>query len=300
MSFSPKNKGEWLFLFLFCASLLLRSFCMNLAYISQGASGRAAAFKENMAYGRTTVVKRRGYGSTRVLAPTKRRAYAYGGSARRFYKGYDRTGGFYGRYNGGRGMGDQGELKFHDVDLDDAVVAAAGTVTASINLIPQGVTESTRNGRKCTIKAIQWRYRMLLPELDAVGTPGDPDTIRVILFKDTQANGATAAVTDVLESADWQSFRNLANVQRFQILHDKVHTLNYAGIASDGAGVVSQAAVQQRFQFYKKCNIPLEFSATTGAITEIRSNNLGVLLISSNGIALLEGKFRLRFTDASY
>ncbi len=211
---------------------------------------------------------------------------------KKFRTGYDRTAGYYGRYNPG-----SGELKFHDVDLDDAVVATGGTVTPTINIIPQGVTEITRVGRKCTIKRVGWRYTIQLLESDAQATPAAGDTVRVILYQDKQANGATAAVTDILESADFQSFNNLANSGRFRTLMDRTHTLNYAGLASDGAGVVSQANVQQNFQFHKKCNIPIEFNAATGAIGEIRSNNLGVLLISAGGTAFFGSKFRLRFSD---
>ncbi len=36
-----------------------------------------------------------------------------------------------------------GELKFHDLDIDDAAIAAGGTISqVSCNLIAQGVTES--------------------------------------------------------------------------------------------------------------------------------------------------------------
>ncbi len=208
---------------------------------------------------------------------------------RAFRAGYDRTGGFYGRTGTGK------ELKFHDVDLDDAVVVTGGTVTPSINLIPQGVTESQRIGRKCTIRSIGWRWRLLLPELDATGTPGDGDILRMILYVDKQCNGATAAVTDILESADFQSFNNLANKSRFRTLMDKTIVLNTEGIASDNAGVMSTASVQKPGQFFKRCNIPLEFDSTTGAITEIRSNNLGVLLLTSSGVVGFASKIRLRF-----
>ncbi len=209
--------------------------------------------------------------------------------------GFQRTSGFYGRY-----QGPAAELKFHDVDLDDAVVDAAGGLTATVNIIPQDVTEKTRVGRKCTIKSIGWRYRLVLPEQDAVGTPETGDTCRVIMYLDKQANGATAAITDLLESADFQSFNNLANKSRFRVLHDNVIDMNYAGIASDNAGVVSQASVGRSGEFFKKCNIPIEFddTATTGAIGTIRSNNLGVLLISSAGIVGFFSKIRLRFSDA--
>ncbi len=234
--------------------------------------------------------RKRIYGPSKAvtLAVVKARP---GKRRKQFTPGKDRVGGFYGRYSNG------GELKFHDVDLDDAVVASGGTVVASINLIAQGVTESTRVGRKCTIKSINWKYRFTLGEQDAVATPATADTLRIIMFIDKQANGATAAVTDLLESADVHSFRNLANSGRFVFLLDKVIPLNWRTLASDNAAVVSSAGVFYEQSFYKKCNLPVEFSATTGAITEIRSNNIGVLLLSFGGTPGFVSKIRLRFSD---
>ncbi len=227
--------------------------------------------------------------SALVLGPYKAPAQK---RRKAFTPGRDRTAGFYGRYSG-----PQGELKFHDVDLDDAVITAGGQITATINIIPQGVTEVQRIGRKCTLKSINWRYQIGLPEVDAQADPSDSDTVRVIMYLDKQCNGAAAAVTDIMESADYQSFRNLANSGRFQILVDKCHTLNHITLASDNAGVVSQAIMNRDGSFYKKVNIPIEFNSTTGAIGEIRSNNLGVLLLGQSGIAGFNSKIRLRFSD---
>ncbi len=209
-----------------------------------------------------------------------------------FVPGRDRVGGFYGRY-----AGRNAELKFHDVDLDDAVVAQAGGLTATINIIAQGTTESERIGRKCTIRQVHWRYRLALPTQDAIATPASSDTCRVILYQDKQCNGATAAITDVLESADIHSFRNLANSGRFVILMDKMHTLTYQGLSSDAANVMNQGQVVREFTYNKTCSIPIEYNSTVGVITEIRSNNLGVLLISSSGVIGLNSKFRLRYSD---
>lgn len=215
-------------------------------------------------------------------------------TGRRFVPGRDRVGGFYGRYSNG------GEMKFHDVDLDDAVVAGAGGITATINIIAQGVTESTRVGRKCTIKAIHWRYKVNLPQQDAGGTPLNGDTLRIILYLDKQCNGATAAITDILETANVQSFRNLANVSRFNILLDKLHNINYHNMASDGAGLVSLSNQTYQTTFNKRCDIPIEFNnvANDGSLATIRSNNLGVLLISEAGVVGFFSAFRLRFSDA--
>jgi len=215
---------------------------------------------------------------------------------RKFTPGVDRTGGFYGRYSGR-----DGELKFHDVAVNATDVATAGNIQngGTINIIPQGVTESQRVGRKCTIRSINWRYRFNLSEIDAAADPAAGDNLRIIVYLDKQANGATAAVTDILETANLNSFRNLANSGRFQILKDSYEVLNYLTLASDGAGVVSSAAVAKTKTWYKKCNIPVEFSSTTGAMGEIRSNNLGVLLISNQGVIDFTSTIRLRFSDGN-
>lgn len=227
-----------------------------------------------------------------MIRPYKRRALTRT-KTKRFIPGVDRTGGFYGRYSGR-----SGELKFHDVDLDDAVVATDGSaVTASINLIAQGITESTRVGRKCTIRSINWKFRVDMPEVNDVTTPNTAEEIRVILYLDKQCNGATIADTDLLETPSVQSFRNLANSSRFQVLLDKLVVLNWRTLASESATNYDQAEVITEHTFYKKCNIPLEFDSTVGAITEIRSNNLGVLLISKSGTGGFLSKIRLRFSD---
>ncbi len=217
---------------------------------------------------------------------------------RKFTLGADRVGGYYGRYAGGPNAR-AGERKFHDLDLDDNIIASTGTVTDSLNKIAQGVTESQRIGRKCTIKSILWSYDTKLPESDAVATFSAPDAVRMIMFLDKQCNGATAAVLDILENADFHSFRNLANSSRFVVLMDKRFVINYHNGASDGNGVVSQAQEIMYGSFHKNCDIPIEFDSTTGAITEIRSNNIGVLLISVNGTPVFKSKLRLRFSDGA-
>ncbi len=191
------------------------------------------------------------------------------------------------------------ELKFHDVDFDNSPVATGGDIEATINIIAQGVTESTRIGRKCTITNIGWRYDINLPLIDAGASPTGGDVVRIILYLDKQTNGATATVLNVLQTADYQSFNNLSNKGRFTILMDKTHIINYFGMASDNAGVVSQALPVKSFKFFKKCNISIEYddSAATGALTTIRTNNIGILSISRAGVVQIASKIRLRFSD---
>ncbi len=215
---------------------------------------------------------------------------------RTFRRGFDRTGGFFGRFRGRRALnGNVGaELKFHDVDIDQAAIATGGTVFITAVGIAQGTGESERIGRKVTIRSINWRMNILLP--NAANLTSTNDEVRVILFLDKQANGATATVTGILESANYQSFNNLANKSRFRTLMDRVYDMNAQagagdGTANDAAGVVMHDAL------FKKVNIPIEFDSTAGAITEIRSNNIGVLLISKSARCTLDSKMRMRFSD---
>ncbi len=193
-------------------------------------------------------------------------------------------------YRGGSNV----ELKFHDLDIDDAVIAVGGTIAIdSVNKIAQGLTEVTRIGRKLTVKSINWRFRICLPTA-TIGT-ATSDTVRVILYLDKQANRATAAVSNILETGDFQSFNNLANKNRFRTLMDRTYTLN-ADISGDGT-TLDTAQVETHDAFYKKCNIGIEYDDGSGDIGSITSGNIGVLLISSNGLAGFDSKMRIRFSD---
>ncbi len=221
---------------------------------------------------------------TTLLARPSRRA-------RLIVPGITRRAGFFGRFAGAGA-----ELKFHDLDIDDATIASNGTITEdSCNVIVQGTSESQRIGRKCTLRSINWRFNIRLPEGTAVTTTSD--TVRVILYLDKQTNGATAAVTDILESDDFQSFNNLSNKSRFRTLMDRTYDLN-TDLSGDGT-TVDSPRFNMNDTFFKKVNIAIEYDSTTGAITEQRSNNVGVLLLSKNGLCTFASKMRIRFSDSN-
>ncbi len=223
------------------------------------------------------------------------------GAARRIsaaQKGYLRTGGYWGRYNRPSRMS-PGEWKFFDTTATFGTVGAAGEIQASMCLIPQNITESGRIGRKCTVKRIDFMGDMILNAVLASAN-GQVDRVRVIVYHDKQANGATAAVLDLLETADILSFRNLANSGRFRILSDTTQAISCMAGAGDVAGTNGNwNAVIRSYKVGASLNMPLEFSGTTGAITELRSNNIGILAISE-GADLTTFKFncRVRYADS--
>lgn len=207
--------------------------------------------------------------------------------------GYMRRAGFYGRF--GPGIMNA-EKKFFEDTQDVTAITSAGQIAfISLNRIPQGTTESTRVGGKCRIKSIHLRAQSIY----APPTAAAPNTaVRILLYLDKQCNGATATVAQIIETADEMAFNNLENSNRFNILMDKFYTHNTLSSTITAADVVVHYSTNKCFKYNHKCDIPLDFSSTTGAITEIKSNNVGILAIigSASGLSLVITS-RIRFTD---
>lgn len=186
------------------------------------------------------------------------------------------------------------ELKFHDLGLN-FLFDSLGEVpaTGQLNLIAQGDTESTRDGRQCNLESIQMR---LLARFDpGVGTPATgAGTCHMYVVLDKQANGAAAAITDVVQTTNLATaLINLNNSRRFRIIKKFKFTFE----PKSGVSGAFNTQVLHK-EWYKKLNIPLDFQGTTGAITELRSNNL-FLIAGSDGFTddtvNLTGAMRLRF-----
>jgi len=205
-------------------------------------------------------------------------------------RGYEQTSGYYGRFTG-----PNAELKFFDTDLSFQVdLTPEVPATGQLNLIPQGTTESQRIGRKCTLKSIQIDGSVsYVPPTSVGGT-----IVTMALVQDTQCNGVAATPADVynINGANLANgaLRNLANGQRFRVLQKWDMPMNV------GAGIVNAfGQVVKKWKYYKRCNIPIEFSSTTGAITEIRSNNLFLIAgaFNADDAVTVDASCRVRFSD---
>ncbi len=205
--------------------------------------------------------------------------------------GFTRTAGYFGRY------GLDGELKFNDEVLNSTTIAAGTAIfDGSMNGIGQGTSETQRIGRKCTIRQINFRYTLTLNLLTDSAVPTN-DVVRIMVYLDKQANGAIATNTDILDGVTVHSFNKLSNKSRFRTLMDRTYSLKVNG-ASGADATAEWVGDMITDSWFKKVNIPIEFDSTTGAITEVRSNNIGILVGSLSGRCNIIGNMRLRFSDA--
>lgn len=184
------------------------------------------------------------------------------------------------------------EKKFLDTTQSFAFDATAEIpVTGQLALIPQGDTENTRDGRQCTIESVQGRLVWTFSPLASVTAS---TSCFLYLIQDTQANGAAAAVTDVFQSTNLSiALHNLANSTRFKVLRKWKKTFHpMAGVSA------AYNTVTYQMEFYKRCLIPMEYSGATGAITEIKSNNLFFMAGSdtlTDDLVQCNGFVRIRF-----
>lgn len=209
---------------------------------------------------------------------------------RKFVPGISRTGGYYGRYSGGAG-----EKKFFDTSVNDAVVAANMTIT-NLTVIAEGNGESGRIGRKILLKNIHVKGSLKMAAATAGASTSDQVTC--MLVQDTQTNGEQFGVTDLLDTDEFKSFRNLSNSTRFKVLYKKIFSLKSSGAAPSGAALIFGEDLRQ-LNVNKTVNIPIEYdnTASDGTIATVKTNNVYWVVQSSDGICGITANVRLRYTD---
>lgn len=225
---------------------------------------------------------------------------------RLFMPGYDRTVGLYGRRrSNGRtarpaakryGLA-VNEKKFFDIDNTTGVFpGTTGDIIDSFLKIKQGTAENERIGRLIRVHSIFMQGTLLLPTTGLVAESSD--LVRIIIYIDKQTNGLAATVGDILEPSptiNFLSFRNLAQSRRFQILMDKKYALSAGGAV--GAGSVEKR-IPWKFSKIFKTPLSIEFDDINGDLSELRTLNIGMLLISElPNKSQLVWKTRVRYTD---
>lgn len=212
---------------------------------------------------------------------------------RRAHIGYDARGGTKSR----RAclMGRHPEKKFIDGAID-ATPSTTGTFSL-LSTIPQGADESERVGRKTIITDILLRGHILWGSTTGAA-PLTENRFRLMVVQDKQPNKAIFAVTDLLETADINSYRNLAQAKRFEVLFDRTYTRS--AVAGHGDGTTNDfGTVMFPFNINLKPCIDMEYSGADGAIDKQTVNSVHALMFEETGSpgTLIHGATRLRFVE---
>lgn len=185
-------------------------------------------------------------------------------------------------------------------------ITGAGPEAISNTIVDlvQGPGASQRIGRRCTITDILCRFNLLRTVQTAASLTGADagGAFRVIIYLDKQCNGIAATAAMLLQTDAILSFRNLPNNKRFSIIADKILSFNTDAIGAGNGTTNDTSTVAKHLivQLHKKVFIPIEYSAALGALSEIRSNNIGIMVWAhANNMISVEANshIRLRFID---
>lgn len=208
-----------------------------------------------------------------------------GGYARKLYSRYTKA-----------------EVKNLDIYADGivfGVTMAVGTTSTTGNLLVgvlQGTSENQRIGRDILVKSVH--IRGVLEFIPSVVADTFDMAIIYVIF-DTQCNGGGGGGTPCVladlfvNTAAGEELLNMDNTGRFRVLRRLVYSFNTPTFTPAGLPVSQFAEVD----CWIPCNTKVTYSAGTGTISEIRTNNIFLAYGSSAGKCVFAGVHRIRFTD---
>lgn len=182
------------------------------------------------------------------------------------------------------------------------VIGASGIPTAtgrvdpigSFNIV-QGTGDGNRTGNFVQIDKIWLRFACNIP----TGTPSS--LYRVVVFQDKQTNGATPAVTDLIETGTGGMLAgynddnvNKVGGTRFNILRDELFTIN-SGV---GASDATSAVAYRTFSMVLKGPFKIHYDTNTTAIADIVSGEINIATFANGTNAVVQCQCQIAFVDA--
>lgn len=189
--------------------------------------------------------------------------------------------------------------------------AGAGpSLSTNIAIIPQGISQSSRIGRKVTVTAFHARLNFEFLDhfrTDLITARDINELVRIVLYQDKQANGQAATFENITTgtlSTDILNYRDLSNSSRFNIFYDKIFTWNTT-VTSAGGGSLVATKTSERLkkeftvEINEELSIPMSYSGTLGSISELESSSLGLFIGCKHQRMRLNtiSRWRLRYLD---
>lgn len=176
------------------------------------------------------------------------------------------------------------EVKYFEDTISQTNINTTVVDAATVSNIVQGDADTTRDGNTIHLKALQ---------VKGYWADTAAAVCRLILLIDHQPNGAAPAVTDVLSAATVSSGYNHNLVvgsggSRFKILSDK-----RANLVPPFSGGATQELVLMSW----KGSVPIRYSASTGAVGDMASNNVVLVWISTTPTVDFVGNLVIMYTD---
>lgn len=165
------------------------------------------------------------------------------------------------------------------LDISSSTVTAGTWTYVLLNPLSQGVTPNTRIGQSVKCVGLEVRCTVFCNSASTAF-----QTVRFMVFKDKQANGALPGATDVYGSGVLTP-RTVGYISRFTILFER--TMCFSPTSSDGIN---------SFDFITRQDWHQEFNTgNSGTITDITENSCYVGYITDQGALFPNVSFTSRY-----
>ena len=202
------------------------------------------------------------------------------------------TRGFYGMWQS------RGRNELKSIDVSQISVSTVNPNTGNITLlngVATGTDYTNRIGRKIVMKSLLLRL-IMQPTSGASVDATTGDFVRIMIVLDTQPNGVTATIADVLNNANVYEPLNLNNRDRFKMIVDKC--ISFSPYTLDSSGKLATGSPTNKcIKIYKKMNTEVIFNGTGSTIGSIQTGALLILQLSNNQRCGTTFTSRVRFQD---
>lgn len=179
----------------------------------------------------------------------------------------------------------QGVASLINVEFKRRDSATSVNITSAGNVhhmtaIAQGDGASNRDGESVKVKGISFKSYV---NHNPSGLT--EQLCRIIIFRDIDSRGAIPAVTDLLDTANVISHRNLDNTSRFTVLMDRIISVN---------------ADNDTTNCFKYIDKDMHVKWTDTASTDTASGHLYLLYVTNEpsiNYPLLTWNYRIRYVD---
>lgn len=167
------------------------------------------------------------------------------------------------------------ERKYYDYSVAQSINSTGSMLL--LNTVGQGDSVVLRDGN--SIKCVSMHMQFYV----AINASATHTLVRLMLIRDKQS-GLSPGITDVLANSNVNSFRNLVNGKRFQVLYDR--RLQLDKDEKDSFLITYNKKCQQHFVYDGTSSTP-------------NTNRIYLLLLSSEATntPTIGGYFRMRFVD---
>lgn len=195
------------------------------------------------------------------------------------------------------------EMKTYDNNISSTFTNAGGFTCLNDPVV--GASFFQRIGNKMFMKSVQVHFQL------QPGSTAVTDVVRVMLIYDKQTNASFPTLASILGDAnagagtDVQSFKNIANVDRFKVLRDWYITTPAVTVVATAVTQLGPADyINQALQVNEFVNLrgleTLYNQNNSGTVADITTGSLLLLTLSSTastGTWNCVGRTRVRYSD---